>query len=271
MTDRMADPQVPADIAAAGRAARARSPLRLDVRWFASLASTMDVATRAADDGAGEGLVVIAGEQTSGRGRRGHGWSSPPGAGVYLSFLLRPSSNAPARVLSTLTLAAGVASRAAIERASGFAPDLKWPNDLMCGRRKLAGILAESVGVGSGAPAVILGIGINLLNASHPPDVERRATSLEAELGRQVDRGLLLEELLVQIPAIYVRLCSGDADGILREWREAAPSAVGTRVEWDAAAGLAHGTTAGIDDEGALLIRTAAGVERVISGEVRWT
>lgn len=271
MSDHTIGSPVPAEIAAAGHAARTRSPLPLEIRWFASLASTMDVATRAADSGAAEGLVVIAGEQTAGRGRRGHGWSSPPGAGLYVSFLLKPPSHAPPRVLSTLTLAAGVATRAAIERASGLAPDLKWPNDLMCGRRKLAGILAESVGIGTGVPAVILGIGINLLNASHPPDVEHRATSLEAELGRRIDRGLLVEELLVAVPVIYVRLRGGDADGILREWRDAAPSAVGTRVEWDAAAGLAHGITAGIDEEGALLIRTAAGVERVISGEVRWT
>ena len=262
----------PPYVASAINAAAARSSiLRLDVRWYASVTSTMDLASEAVQAGAPEGLVIVADEQTAGRGRRGHEWSSPAGAGISLSFVLRP----PLDTLSTpplalLTLATGVAVRDAIMRATGFAPDLKWPNDIIVGKRKLAGILAEGSGIGTALQTVILGIGINVWRTSHPADIAERATSLDAEVGRPVDRTALLEELLVMVPAQYDRLRCGDVDGVLRAWREASPGAQGSSVAWDTAQGPRRGVTAGIDDSGALLIRTGAGVERVIAGEVKW-
>jgi BirA family biotin operon repressor/biotin-[acetyl-CoA-carboxylase] ligase len=245
--------------------------LRLDVQWLPSVGSTMDIVQQAAERGAPEGLVVVADEQTSGRGRRGRVWSSPPGAGRYVSFLFRPPIHpAESAALGLLTLAAGVAVRAAIGHASGLHPTLKWPNDVMIGRRKLAGILAEGLSVGSPAQAVVLGIGINLLAASHPGEVADRATSLESELGRAVDRALVLEELLVQVAEHYAHLVHGNVSQVLCEWRAAAPSAHGARVQWTASDGVRRGTAAGIDDTGALLVRTHAGVERIIGGEVQW-
>ncbi len=116
----------------------------------------------------------------------------------------------------------------------------------------------------------MLGVGINVQRASYPPEIAARATSIEAELGRSIDRTILLDELLVTIPARYNRLCQGDADDILRAWRIAAPSARGTRVEWSTPQGPRHGVTAGIDDAGALLVQTASGLERIIAGEIRW-
>jgi BirA family biotin operon repressor/biotin-[acetyl-CoA-carboxylase] ligase len=217
----------------------------------------MDVAVEAAASGAAEGLVIVADEQTQGRGRRVRAWSSPPGAGLYLSFMLRPAST-PA-VLSLITLAAGVAVRTAIEDASGFVPELKWPNDVMVDRRKLGGILAEGLNVGTPSQIVILGIGVNILVASHPGHLAARATSLEAELGRRVG-----------VAQIYDRLRVGHADAILREWRQAAPSAKGAQVEWQASDGPRRGTTAGIDQTGALLVQTEAGIERVVGGELTW-
>nr|MBA3270450.1 biotin--[acetyl-CoA-carboxylase] ligase [Acidobacteriota bacterium] len=173
-------------------------------------------------------------------------------------------------LLSLLTLAAGVAVRRAITQASGLMPELKWPNDVMVGRRKLAGILAEGVGFGGAAPTVVLGTGVNVRNAAHAGDIAVRATSLEAELGREVERGVVLEELLVELPDEYDRLRRGKADDILRAWRQAAPSAAGAAVEWTTADGVRRGTTAGIDESGALLVRTPAGTERLVAGEVRW-
>ena len=107
----MGGPDAPQEIADAIAGASARSPLPLDIRWHSSVTSTMDVVSEAVDSGAPEGLVVIADEQTAGRGRRGHSWSSPPGAGAYLSYLLRPPDTMRGRLLSLLTLAAGVAVR----------------------------------------------------------------------------------------------------------------------------------------------------------------
>ena len=123
----------------------------------------MDVAAATIAAGAAEGVVVVADEQTSGRGRRGREWQSPPGAGLYLSIVFRPSRDAAgARVASLLTLAAGVAVRSGIGRATGLWADLKWPNDLLVGERKLAGILAEGHGIGTDAQAIVVGVGVNV-------------------------------------------------------------------------------------------------------------
>jgi BirA family biotin operon repressor/biotin-[acetyl-CoA-carboxylase] ligase len=261
----------PSDVLAAVNAATSRGgPLRLDVRWYPTVASTMNLAADAAQANAGEGLVIVAEEQTEGRGRRGRVWSSPPGAGVYLTLLFRPPIDRATPVLGLLTLAAGVGVREAVGSATGFWPALKWPNDLMVGRRKLAGILSEAHSLGTSDQSVTIGVGINVLNAAHPPDVAARMTSLEAELGLAVDRASLLEELLVAVPRAYDALRRGDADGILRTWREASPSAVGEAVEWHGAAGVMRGTTAGIDAAGALLVTTPRGTERLVGGELTW-
>ena len=260
---------LPADIRTAFNAAVARSgAVPRDLRWFDSVTSTMTVAEDAVHSGAAEPLIVVADEQTHGRGRRGRAWSSPPGAGLYLSFVFpsRPRSGGG----SLLTLAAGVAVRSAIIRATGLSSQLKWPNDIMVGRRKLGGILAEGLGVGTAQATVVLGIGINILSAAHGEDVASRATSLQDELGRNVDRASVLEEVLVAVPDAYDGLGRGNTSDILRQWRDAAPSAHGASVEWRAQSGPQRGTTAGIDDTGALLVRTSTGVERIVGGEVLW-
>jgi len=244
----------------------------VEIRWYASLPSTMDVAAALAAEGAGHGLVVAAEEQTAGRGRRGNTWASPPGAGLYFSFIARPQDPGPKpqdprpRTQDHLiTLAAGVGVRDGIAAATGLAPDLKWPNDVMVGRRKLAGILAEGHAIGTAGQAVVIGVGVNLQPAAYPPDVAARATSLEGELGRPIDREAVLDAILTGLQARLAALQQAPGD-ILRAWRAAAPSATGTRVDWDGG----HGVTAGIDDTGALLVKTTGGVARIIAGELHW-
>jgi BirA family biotin operon repressor/biotin-[acetyl-CoA-carboxylase] ligase len=241
-----------------------------DVRWHASLPSTMDAAAALAQAGAAHGVVVAAEQQTAGRGRRGTTWQSPPGAGLYFSVIARPGSGGrregAASTLSLLTLAAGVGVRDGVAASTGLAPDLKWPNDLLVGRRKLAGILAEGHAIGNRDQAVIIGVGLNVQPAAYPPDVNLRATSLEGELGRPVDRETLLAAVLLGLRDRLAALEQSAGD-ILQAWRRASPSAIGTRVEWEGGSGV----TAGIADDGALLVRTAAGIERVIAGEIRWT
>jgi len=252
---------MPGELTAALAALRARRPdAALDVRWHDSVPSTMDLAAALAQDGAAHGVVVGADEQTAGRGRRGTTWASPPGAGLYLSFVARPRAT-----VSLLTLAAGVAVRDGVIAATGLAPDLKWPNDLLAGTRKLAGILAEGLAIGTPQQAVIIGIGVNLQPAAYPPDVSARATSIEGELGRSIDRGRLLDEILIALWDRLAQLEQTPGD-ILRAWRAASPNAIGTRVEWNGQSGM----TAGIDDSGALLVKTATAVERIIAGELRW-
>lgn len=242
-----------------------RPDIRLDVRWFNTVTSTMDVALDLVEQGTRHGIVVGADAQSAGRGRRGHVWQSPPGAGLYFSMVVCPAA-AAASPVSLTTLAAGVGVRRGIQSSTGFAPDLKWPNDLIAGRRKLAGILAEGVGIGTPDPVVIVGVGLNVQPGAYSPDVSAGSTSLEGELGRAVDRGAVLASVLSGLCDAFAAL-ERDPGGILHEWRAASPWAVGTRVEWDAK----HGITAGIDDTGALLVQTATGTERVIAGELRWT
>jgi len=236
--------------------------LATTVEHLASVGSTNDVASERS-----EGFVVVADEQTAGRGRRGHTWFSPPGAGLYVSVVLAPSAARvdPPRATLLTTLAAGVALADGIEAATGLRVDVKWPNDLHVSRRKLAGILAEGAG-----ERVVLGYGINVAAASLPPELRDRATSLEAELGRPVDRAIVLVETLTALAQRYEDLLAGRFDAILDAWRARAPMAMGARVSWASSGETMTCITAGIDDRGALLVRAGDRIERIIAGEVTW-
>jgi BirA family transcriptional regulator, biotin operon repressor / biotin---[acetyl-CoA-carboxylase] ligase len=278
----------PDDLAAAiGRARPRLGRLASTLLYFDTIGSTNDEAAASGarlqpsdrrspegsrDTSQSEGLVVVADQQTAGRGRRGHTWFSPPGSGLYVSVVLAPAAARPdpARATTILTLAAGVALAEGVEHATGLRVDLKWPNDLLVSRRKLGGILAESSGTGGPSDTVVVGYGINVLASAFPPELRDRATSLESELGRSVDRHHLLAETLAALSRRYEDLLAGRFDAILDAWRRLAPGASGARVTWSTNAGASTGVTAGIDDQGALLVRIGDRVERIVSGEVRW-
>jgi BirA family biotin operon repressor/biotin-[acetyl-CoA-carboxylase] ligase len=235
-----------------------------EVLWYASVSSTNDVAGVLADSGAPEGCVVVANAQSAGRGRQGRTWVSPPGAGLYVSALLRPKEDA-----SLLTIAAGVAVAEGIQRATGLAVALKWPNDAFVGQRKVAGILAEANSSEAG-PYVIVGFGINVMPAAYPPDVAVRATSLEGELGRGVDRGLLLAECLGRLATRYADLQCGHAGDVTGAWRRRAAATFGRRVRGEVNGVVVEGVAENIDETGALVVRTAGGLARITAGEVIW-
>jgi len=236
-------------------------------RVVESTASTNDDALAWAAQGAPEGAWIVAGSQSAGRGRRGRVWASPPGAGLYVSVVLAPATARvdPPRATMLLTLAAGVAIAEGVAAAAGLATELKWPNDLLAGGRKLAGILAEGHG-----DIVVLGYGINVTETAFPPELRDRATSLESELGHAVDRELVLDETLAALSRRYDDLVGGRFDAILDAWRARAPRAVGAEVSWITQGVARSGVTGGIDDDGALLVRVDDGVERIISGEIQW-
>jgi BirA family biotin operon repressor/biotin-[acetyl-CoA-carboxylase] ligase len=221
-----------------------------------------------AERGAPEGLVVVANAQSAGRGRQGRSWASPAGAGLYVSVVLRP----PEHALSLLTIAAGVAAADAIQAATGLAADVKWPNDVYAHGRKVAGILAEasSSPVAGAIQHVVVGAGINVMPAVYPTVVAGRATSLEAELGRPVDRGLLLAEYLCSLAARYEALLQGHAGAVVAAWRARAASLLGRRVRWEGAGATRDGVALDIDETGALVVKMAGGPVRVTAGEVRW-
>jgi BirA family biotin operon repressor/biotin-[acetyl-CoA-carboxylase] ligase len=248
---------VPPDIAASlEHAAVRRASLGTRFYWYETVGSTNDVAARLAARGAPEGTTVAANAQTSGRGRLGREWVSQAGAGLYVSVVLRPAGD----TVPLLTLMAGVAIADGIERATGLSTTVKWPNDLYAGGRKLAGVLAE------GGEFVVLGFGINVSPAAYPPAIAGRATSIEEELGRPADRGLVLAECLVALATRYAELGHGGRAEVLTAWRTRAADTMGRAITWDGQQAIAEG----VADDGALLVRTAAGLQRVISGEVRW-
>jgi BirA family biotin operon repressor/biotin-[acetyl-CoA-carboxylase] ligase len=192
-----------------------------------------------------------------------------------------------------------VALAEGIEVASGLPTVIKWPNDLLVGRRKLAGILAESVARDSTdphgpakaavldphgpakaghyvpaaseiSPSVVLGYGINVSAAAYPRELTDRATSLESELGRSVDRATLWAQTLVALSQRYRDLLDGRFDAILDAWRARAPASHGARVSWTTPTGPRSGVTAGIDERGALLVRHGDLIDRLVGGELTW-
>lgn len=255
---------LPAEFAEALSRAGARlGPFGGEPLWYPDVPSTNDVALALAERGAEEGRLVIANAQSAGRGRQGRAWASPAGAGLYFSAVLKPH----ARAVPLLTIAAGVAVAEGIQTATGLSPRLKWPNDVYVSERKVAGVLAEA---GSDVHYVILGIGINVLPAAYPPEIASRATSLEGELGRAVDRGLLLTECLSALAARYTDLQHGRADAVMDAWRGRAASTFGRTVRWEASGVAREGVAENIDATGALVVRTDSGPVRLISGEVQW-
>ncbi|MEW5983587.1 MAG: biotin--[acetyl-CoA-carboxylase] ligase [Acidobacteriota bacterium] len=267
---------LPGDLATAIERARpALGGFAAQLFYVPTVGSTNDEAARLAEAGAPEGTVVVADQQSAGRGRLGRAWFSPPGAGLYVSVIFRPHRGlAAAARLPTLpavlTLVSGVALAEAVRETTGLPVVIKWPNDLVHDGRKLAGILAEGSAQGRALEHVILGFGINVRSVTYPPQVAARASSLETELGRPVDRHTLLVRCLMKLARIRVALGSGEIAPMLQRWRDLSPSAAGARVAWRGPHGLRRGWTVGLDDDGALLVDVGGSVERVLAGEIRW-
>lgn len=250
-------------------------PFGRDGRVVASTASTNDDALAWAAAGAPDGAWIVAGAQTAGRGRRGRAWASPPGAGLYLSVVVRPAARSdPAMRL--LTVMAGVAVVEALADATGVRATLKWPNDVVVETpgappRKLAGILAEGAMIGSQLSAVVVGVGLNLRPTAYPPEIAARAVSLDALAGRSVDPDTVLIAILGALARR--RQALGAADGgaaLLDAWRAWSPSATGSRIRWRQQDEICEGVTAGVDAMGALLVQTRGGEARLVAGEVEW-
>jgi BirA family biotin operon repressor/biotin-[acetyl-CoA-carboxylase] ligase len=232
---------------------------------LAVTSSTNDDARRGAREGAPNGSTWVAESQTQGRGRQGRSWVSPPGEGLLFSVLARIDCH-PSR-LPRVALVAGLAVRDAVARAAPRATvRIKWPNDVLVGGRKVAGVLVEAVTTGSTAHAVVCGVGVNVHARSFPPDIVHRATSIAlAAEGAVVDRAVVLADILAGLDRdLHVVLDRGL--GLVRARLEAADALRGNRVSSDDGDG---GLACGIDDDGRLVVRRMDGVlTRWSSGEV---
>jgi BirA family transcriptional regulator, biotin operon repressor / biotin---[acetyl-CoA-carboxylase] ligase len=241
-------------VALGGAAENGPGDLWADLRVVAETGSTSSDVLTLARAGAPEGLVIAAETQTAGRGRQGRTWVSLPGASLTFSALLRPRQ-VPPSARGWVPLLVGVAVVAAVREITGIGARLKWPNDVLIGERKLAGILAEQDG-GAG-DAIVVGIGLNVLGAERDLHVPG-ATSLQAHGVAQVDRAILLAAILRQTEHWYLRWTGtrGDADGCgLRGEYVGLSATVGQRVRVDLPGGQAlAGTAVGIDGTGRLLV-----------------
>ena len=253
--------------------ARARRSARLGqpVIFFERVGSTNDVACRQAVAGAAEGLLIVANEQTAGRGRMGRSWWAPKGASLLFSLLLRPPI--PSAHAGRLTMCLGLGAVEGIERVTGLHPALKWPNDLLLDGRKLGGMLAELRATGDKVEYAVLGLGLNV-NAV-PPDLAATSISLLTVLGRAVDRVELLAEILARCETWYGRLLAAQEEagsGILAvgepihlAWA-ARLDTLGRDVTVNTAGGQLHGRAVGVSPEGALLLEEEGGQIRVVWG-----
>jgi BirA family biotin operon repressor/biotin-[acetyl-CoA-carboxylase] ligase len=240
------------------------------IHHFYKIGSTNTAAMAAAAAGAAEGSVFLAEEQTAGRGRGDHSWQSARSAGIYCSVVLRPALP-PSEVL-VLALAAGLAVQAAIAQVEErLEVDLKWPNDVLIAGKKVCGILTEMNAEATRVRYIVVGIGINVNQASFPKEIEGEATSLRLATGSEWSRVELTAALLKSLDREY-RLLVEQPDArqsILRRFAEHSSWVRGKDVRIEENGSRIEGKTEGLDERGFLLVRTAQGLQTVLSGTVR--
>jgi BirA family biotin operon repressor/biotin-[acetyl-CoA-carboxylase] ligase len=243
----------------------AQGALGKRIHHFFKTDSTNAVAMQLGEHGEPHGTIVIAEEQTAGRGRAGHTWHSEKTNGIYMTVLLRPPvspQHAP-----VITLVAGLAVRDAIMEQTGIAPDLRWPNDLMFGRKKFCGILTEMNAEQDRIHFVAVGIGINVNHERIPDSLASIATSLRIETNRVHSRIEIVVRLLRHLDTYYNRFVSDGPEAIVSRFGEVSSYARGKRVRISTATGTYLGTTEGLEPEGLLRVRRDDGrVLPVISG-----
>jgi BirA family biotin operon repressor/biotin-[acetyl-CoA-carboxylase] ligase len=232
------------------------------IHYFESIGSTMTEAARLAEAGAPHGTVVLAEEQTGGIGRLGRTWLSPVGAGIYSSMLLRlklAPANSP-----VASLLAGLATADAIQKTTNLLCDLRWPNDVLIGERKVAGVLTHLID-----DCVVAGIGINVNQLGFPRDLRTPATSLRIESnGREQAREPLMIHLLESLQNFCEKLWTDGVKEILRAFSAASTYVCHRRVIIEDSG--AYATTTGLDENGFLLIRFDDGqTQRLATGGLR--
>ncbi len=222
------------------------------ILYFKRIPSTMDEMGREGEAGASEGTVVLAEEQTAGRGRFGRYWVSPPG-NLYLSVLLRPSVT----MLPCLIMLASIAVVRVIRRGTGLDAAVKWPNDVLIGNSKVCGILVESVLDGSDVKYAVVGIGVNVgFDASQIKGLSQRATGLAKEVGGSVDQAALLRHLLQEMDALYLDLRDGRSP--IEEWRNLLVTLGNSiKVQWQEEVQVGYAED--VDQQGNLLLRQRDG------------
>ncbi|MGA8431845.1 MAG: biotin--[acetyl-CoA-carboxylase] ligase [Candidatus Sulfotelmatobacter sp.] len=242
------------------------------IRHFYKIGSTNAAAMQAAAEGAPEGSVFLAEEQTAGRGRGANAWHSQRSTGIYCSVILRPAL--PTAEILVLSLAVGLAVQAAMEEIDSrlsSSLDLKWPNDVLVGEKKVCGILTEMNAEPTRVRYLVVGIGINVNQTSFPAELEPLATSLRLASGSEWSRVELTAALLKSLHREYTELIvhPGARNSILKRFAKNSSWVQGKEVRVEGNGMPLEGITAGLDERGFLRVRTAGGIQTVLSGTVR--
>ncbi len=257
---------------------RSLAELAPATRWVGSrvdyhpeLDSTNLRAEALARAGAPEGTLVVADAQTAGRGRLGRSWFSPPGRNLYLSLILRPRIRADLAHAYAFVGALAVVDSAAALLGPNAPLEIKWPNDVLVGGRKLSGVNLPACLDGDRVAALVLGIGVNVNLAADelPPELAAIATSLRIASGRPLDRTAFAEELLLRLEGWIERLRDSGFAPILdayAKWLRMRGSRV--RIGGPGIAREVEGIALGLAEDGALLLRTSGGIERILAGDV---
>lgn len=235
--------------------------------YLPEVTSTNALARSMADKGGTAGTLVVAETQTGGRGRLGRNWVSPPG-GIWLSLVLRPPL-APSRA-PLQTLLAAVALREALLKGAGLACSLKWPNDVLCGGKKVAGILTEMKSAGENLEYLVAGVGVNANFPGNllPKPLREKAGTLLDLLGRPVDRPGLLADFLGIWEGYYTRALQRGYDQVLEAWRQGSGT-LGKKIRIHTTRGPVTGRALDIHAEGGLIVETGPGIlETFLAGEV---
>jgi BirA family biotin operon repressor/biotin-[acetyl-CoA-carboxylase] ligase len=229
---------------------------------YPSLTSTNDIAKLKAKRGAREGTVVVAEEQTAGRGRLKRAWLSPKGS-IALSIILHPTPGQ----LPSLIMVASLAVAHSIEKVSGLKSQIKWPNDVLVNGKKVCGILIESDVRGKAVDYAVIGIGLNVnLNATDFPEIAATATSLSQESGREISRLEMIRCLLEEVEKLYLALSDGDS--VFREWRERLVT-LGKEVEVSSGQTSYKGIAESVASNGSLFLRQPDGsLIKIVAGDV---
>jgi BirA family biotin operon repressor/biotin-[acetyl-CoA-carboxylase] ligase len=244
------------------------TPFARHIHHYFKTDSTNNVAMRLGEGGEPHGAVVIAEEQTGGRGRAGRSWISEKSAGIYCTLLLRPAI--PPAHAPLLTLVAGLAARDAAAEELDGAPDIRWPNDLLVGGRKFAGILTEMHAEPDRIHYAVVGIGVNVNQSKMPAELAQIATSLRIETKKSHSRFELLVRLLRQFDRYYNQFLAEGAAPIVKRFAEVSSYFRGKRVRITTSAGSFTGTTAGLEPSGVLRVARddKKSTELVLSGDV---
>ena len=224
-----------------------------NILYYHSLPSTMDFAKKLAQEGMSEGVVVLCDEQTEGRGRQGRKWFASPASSVLMSVIFRPTLEQ----LPQLNMLASLAIVLTIEKVAGIKSAIKWPNDVLIGGKKVAGILMENVFEGEALQAAIVGVGLNVsLDVSAYPEIAPIATSLSTELGKELNRDDVLRTLLQEMDALY-QAVKRNKD-VYHQWL-ARVETLGKTVRIKSGKSVEEGLAQSIGPDGSLTLRRADG------------